>query len=254
MFPFRYIVPNALTMLNLLCGIAAIISLFESQPERPYLPVVLLLCAAVFDVFDGLVAKILKATSEFGKQLDSLSDLVSFGVAPAIMLYKLLVMAFIFESSTASFLIENATIGQRLVLYSALLFAVFAALRLARFNLATTVSTEFVGMPVPAAALIVVSVWIGFHITDNETIQALILNKATLLALVVGLCYLMISEHKMLSLKFKGTALKSNLWQYLLLFGALVIIILFKTHALLLVMIYYILLSLVSSVITSKKA
>lgn len=240
----RFVIPNTLTVLNLLCGTAAIISLFEVQPEKPFLPVLLLICAAVFDVFDGLTAKLLNATSEFGKQLDSLSDLVSFGIAPALMIYKLLIMAFISNSNTASFLIENASIPERMVLYSSLLIAVFAALRLARFNISES-SSEFIGLPVPASALVVISIWVGFHITDSEVLRGLILNKYILLGLVVLLCYLMVSSITMLSLKFKGLSFKANLWRYLLLIGAILIFMILRTNALFFIMLYYILLSVI---------
>lgn len=249
----KYIAPNLLTMLNLMCGIAAIISLFESQPQHPYLPVILLICAAVFDVFDGLVAKVLKATSEFGKQLDSLSDLISFGVAPAIMMYKLLTMALIYQSSTASFLIENASLAERLILYASLLIAVFAALRLARFNITSAASNEFIGLPVPASALIVVSVWIMFHLTDNELIHSFILNKWALLLLIALLSYLMISTHTMLSLKFKGVGFRANLWQYLLLIGGGALIILFGKVSLFFVMMYYLMLSITKHLLSTRQ-
>jgi CDP-diacylglycerol--serine O-phosphatidyltransferase len=139
----NYILPNALTLLNLLCGSAAIIFLFESPHEQPYAPVLLLVLAAVFDVFDGLTAKLLHATSEFGKQLDSLADLISFGLAPAVMMYHLLILSFVYQSDTADFLIETASVGERLILYSSLLILVFAALRLARFNVTTHIGSDF---------------------------------------------------------------------------------------------------------------
>jgi len=247
----KYIVPNTLTVLNLMCGIAAIISLFESQPERPYLPVVLLLCAAVFDVFDGLVAKLMNATSEFGKQLDSLADLVSFGVAPAIMVYKLLVMALIIKTDSADFLIESANFGQRALLYSALLVAAFTALRLARFNISAPTS-DFIGLPVPASALIVSSVWLIFHLTSNEKIHSFILSVPILLILIGFVCVLMVSKLPMLSLKFKGAGMRENIWRYVLVLGAIVIISVFRVNALLFVMLYYILLSLIAT-LTRKK-
>lgn len=249
----RFVIPNTLTVLNLLCGTAAIISLFEAQPEKPFLPVLLLLCAAIFDVFDGLSAKLLKATSEFGKQLDSLSDLVSFGIAPAIMIYKLLIMAFVYNSDTASFLIENASLSERMVLYSSLLIAVFAALRLARFNISEA-SSEFIGLPVPASALVVISVWVGFHITESELLREMILNIYILLSLVILLCYLMVSNITMLSLKFKGFSFKANLWRYVLIAGAFLIFFILRINALFFIMLYYILLSVIYRIKPQKRA
>jgi CDP-diacylglycerol---serine O-phosphatidyltransferase len=241
----KYIIPNALTILNLLCGVTAIIIMFENQFEHSLIPVLLLGIAALFDVLDGLVAKLLKATSEFGKQLDSLADLISFGLAPSIMAYILLKQALIFQSGSTTFQIEGAPFGNALILYSSLSIAVFAALRLARFNVTTSKSSDFIGLPVPASALIVASVWLNYHLSDNEIFRSLVLNPYILLGLIVALSFLMVSKISMLSLKFEGTGFKINLWRYMLILGALLLFIIIGASSLLFIMIYYLLLSFI---------
>jgi CDP-diacylglycerol--serine O-phosphatidyltransferase len=250
----NYILPNALTLLNLLCGSAAIIFLFESPHEQPYAPVLLLVLAAVFDVFDGLTAKLLHATSEFGKQLDSLADLISFGLAPAVMMYHLLILSFVYQSDTADFLIETASVGERLVLYSSLLILVFAALRLARFNVTTHIGSDFTGLPVPASALFIVSIWLAFHITEKESLRSFLLTPVVLFSLIALLSFLMVSKIKMLSLKFEGVSFSKNSWRYLLLIGAVILYIIFGISSLAYIMILYLLLSFSRNIIDSKRS
>ena len=242
----RYIIPNGLTTLNLLCGVIAIIFLFENQsePEQPYVPVVLLGLAALFDLLDGLAAKALNSTSEFGKQLDSLADLISFGLAPSIMMYKLLIIAFTFRSDTSTFQIESASVIEHILLYSSLTLVVFAALRLARFNVSAITGNNFKGLPVPAAALVVLSVWIEFHLTDNNTLRTIILNPYLLFTLIALLSFLMVSNITMLSLKFDGITLKANPWRYALLAGAVILYVIFGFSALFYIMFYYLVLSI----------
>ncbi|QQS52047.1 MAG: CDP-diacylglycerol--serine O-phosphatidyltransferase [Bacteroidota bacterium] len=241
----RYLWPNSITLLNLLCGSLAIITMFEGQLEHPFRPVVLLALAAIFDLADGLVARLLKATSDFGKQLDSLSDLVSFGLAPSIMMYKLLFLSFVDQSESSTFALDQAGIGEILLLGASLSLVLFAALRLARFNITSHSGNFFIGLPVPAAALSVVSVWIEFHQTDNEIMLDLILNPWVLVFILVLLSYLMISKIPMLSLKFKGLGFAENRWSYLLILGSLVFYILFGSSSLIFIMGYYLLLSFI---------
>ncbi len=243
----RYLWPNSITLLNLLCGSLAIITMFEGQLEHPFRPVLLLGLAAFFDLADGLVARLLKATSEFGKQLDSLSDLVSFGLAPSIMMYKLLFLSFVDQSDSSTFSLEQAGVGEILVLGASLSLVLFAALRLARFNIASHTGNYFIGLPVPAAALLVVSVWIEFHQTDSEIMLNVILNPWVLVLLLVLLSYLMVSKIPMLSLKFKGFSFAENRWSYLLLLGGLVFYVLFGSSSLIYIMGYYLLLSFIKA-------
>ena len=120
---------------------------------------------------DGLTAKLLHATSEFGKQLDSLSDLISFGLAPSLFIYCMFREYFLLKDP--SFSLESALLSNKILLFSSFLIAVFAALRLARFNIDTTKRDDFRGLPVPANALIIVAVWISFHNNTDHFWQVL---------------------------------------------------------------------------------
>ncbi len=231
----KYFAPNLLTSLNLLSGAIAVVTAFQGYET---LPVYFLLAAALFDFLDGFVAKILGATSDFGKQLDSLSDLVSFGFAPSVLIFilqqKELHMHF-------SFILNN------LILYSSFLFLVFAALRLARFNIQSSGTSDFIGLPVPAATLVVVSVWIILINEKVSLIYNILRGPYSLVILTLAISSLMVSRVSMLSLKFKGYGFKPNKWRYLLLIGAIVLFIIFWTKALFWIMVYYIALSIIKA-------
>ncbi len=237
----KYFVPNTLTSFNMLSGALAVITAFSGNESWP---VYLILMAALFDFLDGFSAKLLHATSEFGKQLDSLADLISFGFAPSVLIYKSLEKT-LSNKAIISPGLENQSIGTYILLFSSFLFLVFAALRLARFNIQTTNTTDFVGLPVPAATLIVVSVWIIFTDNKDSLIGAILNNPYSLIILTLGISALMVSRISMLSLKFKGYHLKSNIWRYLLLFGGIVLFTIFKAEALFWIMLYYLFLSTV---------
>ena len=130
-------IPNMVTLGNLACGTLAIINIFNDEPETA---VYLVLLAAVLDFFDGFLARLLKVSGEFGKQLDSMADLVTFGVAPACLLYSL------------SYNIDGV------YRYSFVLLAAFSAFRLAKYNLDTRqTSTSFIGVPTPVTGITVMS-------------------------------------------------------------------------------------------------
>ncbi len=245
MIPKRYLLPNSLTIFNLTSGVVAILLLFEGDFSKPLMPVLFIGFAALFDFLDGFSAKLLKATSDFGKQLDSLADLISFGLAPSIMLYKFFIMSINVHYESNSFNIETATIGERLYLYLSLLVVIFSALRLARFNITKVKLSGFQGLPVPASALIVISVWITFFTSQNVTTKAFILNPFFLCGLVILLSFLMISNLPMLSLKFETILFKENRWRYYLIIGFVLIYVVLGNTSLPFIMLYYIILSLV---------
>lgn len=155
---------------------------------------VLIALAAVFDFFDGFTARLLHAVSPLGKELDSLSDAVSFGLAPGMVLYNMLVQ-YAPESGVA---------------YIAMLIPVFGALRLAKFNVSTNQSTTFTGLPIPANAIF----WIGFtnfYAEHHADVPVLVVA-----VLVVVLSLLMVCNLRMFSLKLHSLSVKENYKQYLL--------------------------------------
>jgi CDP-diacylglycerol---serine O-phosphatidyltransferase len=245
----KYIIPNGITLLNLLAGSFACVYSFEDTTGL--IPVYLILAAAFFDLLDGLMAKIFKATSEFGKQLDSLADVISFGLAPSFIMYQILIMVFV-ERGNSNFLIEESNLGERLMLFSSFTIAVFAALRLARFNISSTNDEDFKGLPVPACALFIVSIRLILHITDNELIQSIILNLYVDLSIIAILSFLMVSNIRMISLKFKNFNFGENVWRYLLIAGILILYVVFSLSSLFFIMIYYIVLSLIKAIFARK--
>lgn len=177
-------IPNAITCLNLLSGATSIV---YGLHEGDFLTAsYLIILAAVFDFFDGLVARALGVTSPIGKDLDSLADVISFGLAPAILVLHTLLAE-----------------GYELVTtLPVLLIAAFAALRLAKFNNDTRQTSSFIGLPVPASALF----WIGIHsiIPDAHVLMGADILLPLLYALVVLMGYLAVSEIPMFSLKLGG--------------------------------------------------
>ena len=132
-------IPNFITILNLVCGISSIIVLFKS--ELIYSGI-LIFVGAIFDLVDGLLARALNVKSEIGKHLDSFADMVTFGVAPGILMYQLI-------SNQSLEIVEFA--------YIAFLIPIFSSLRLSKFNIDNRQTTSFIGLPTPAAAIFISS-------------------------------------------------------------------------------------------------
>ena len=222
-------IPNAITCLNLVAGVMACI--YATQGDRMIGPVngyqgtfIMIACAAVFDFCDGLAARLLRTVSAMGKELDSLCDTVSFGVAPAMMVYTL------FETAD----------GASPLKYVALLIAVCGVLRLARFNVDTTQSTSFLGMPIPANAIF----WIGYVSWQWQHPGALGgCGLWVMAAVTVLISLMMVCRLRMFSLKFKDFGLANNWHRYLIIVAAIVLIALQGLAGLASTIVAYILLS-----------
>ena len=185
---------------------------------------VLIALAAVFDFFDGFTARLLHAVSPLGKELDSLSDAVSFGLAPGMVLYNMLVQ-YAPESGVA---------------YIAMLIPVFGALRLAKFNVSTDQSTTFTGLPIPANAIF----WIGFtnfYAEHHADVPVLVVA-----VLVVALSLLMVCNLRMFSLKLHSLSVKENYKQYLLVLAFMLCVGFCGVTGLAWAMLFYIVLSAVT--------
>ncbi len=251
-------IPNFFTLLNLFFGCIAIIFILqqnivllpldgdgniivtpqqlENTPEKIWLASLFIGLAAIVDFLDGFVARIFKATSEIGKQLDSLADIVSFGVAPGLIMYQFLRLSFAQESGA----LDASIIG----LLPALLIPCGAAWRLARFNLDTTQSFSFKGMPVPAVGIFVASLPLIYWNVNEEWAVNLLLNKWFLYGLILILSWLMVSNLPLMALKFKDYRLKNNMPKLILLIIAIAALLLLKWLAIPVVVLAYVLLSL----------
>lgn len=219
-------IPNFITSLNLFSGCMAVYYGFQSNYELVLLFVII---AAVFDFADGLAARLLNAYSPMGKELDSLADVVSFGVAPGVLVLNML---------------QQSDLPQWMA-FGGFIIPVFSALRLAKFNVDDRQTTSFIGLPTPANALF----WVGLGFSFPAF---LIANSLYLLVLTVIFSGLLVSELPMFSLKFKTLKWHENLIQYIFLAISLVLIVLFKASALALIIAWYILMSIITFLIRKK--
>ena len=196
------------------------------------------MAAAIVDFLDGFVARLLKASSDMGKQLDSLSDVVSFGVAPSVILYQLLRTSFIKE--------ENGLETSIAWLLPAFIVACAAAYRLARFNLDSSQSYGFKGVPVPAAGLFIASFPLILHYGNNViNVNEWLTNKWVLYAVIVMVSWLMVSTLPLMALKFRDFSIKNNIPKIMLLVVAVIAAFIFNWLAVPIIFIAYIILSLI---------
>lgn len=219
-------IPNFITTLNLFSGCFAIYYGFQANYE---MVMAFILIAAVFDFMDGLAARILKAYSAMGKELDSLADVVSFGVAPGVLVFSLI----------------NESVLPDWMAFVGFIVPVFSALRLAKFNIDVRQTSSFIGMPTPANALF----WAGMGYSFSDL---LIDNGLLTIVLAIVFCLFLVSEVPMFSLKFKNLSLKNNWVQYLFLVGSVALIVYFQTKALALIIAWYLVLSAIIAVFSKK--
>ncbi len=244
-------IPNIFTLLNLLFGCLAIVVILQNGitiqygeegnqvidvPEKIWMASLFIGLAGVVDFFDGFVARLFKATSEIGKQLDSLADVVSFGVAPSMILYQFLRLSIAKEEDGL-----NASVWW---LLPAFLIACAGAYRLARFNISTNQSYGFTGVPIPAIGLLVASFPLIYWNTASTFVFELFTNKWLLYAFILLLSWLMVSKLPIMALKFKDFTLKNNVPKIILLVISVLAAIFLQWLAVPIVFIVYIILSL----------
>ena len=216
-------IPNIITCCNLTVGSLAVIMALRGTFEQA---AIFILIAAVCDFLDGLSARLLHAYSDMGKELDSLSDLISFGLAPGLMVYALLNDYLLLPYGNLEYLA-----------YIALLIPVAGGIRLAKFNVDDRQTTSFIGLPIPANALF----WIGVCFADTRDWHPVII-----LALIVLFSYLMVSNLPMFSLKASNLSWSNNKLRYILIITSLGLIIWLGLTGLAGAIIAYILLSLIA--------
>lgn len=243
--------PNIFTLLNLFFGCVAIVFILQNGmvsltnqegglmlmlPEKIYWASVFIGMAAVIDFLDGLVARIMKVNTEMGKQLDSLADIVSFGVAPGMIVYQFLRLSFAQH--------ENGLDISVLWLLPAFIIPCAGAYRLARFNLDKEQSYGFKGVPIPAAGLLIASFPLIYWYSNAPLAVGLLLNTWFWYALIAIIAYLMVSRIPMIALKFKKLNIKSDLPKFILITVAVVSGMVLKWLAVPVVFLAYILLSM----------
>lgn len=221
-------IPNTITCLNLIAGSIATYYGFMGSYGWAFF---FILVAAVFDFFDGFAARLLKAYSEMGKQLDSLADVISFGLAPGAIVFSVLL-----KSDLPHYLA-----------FIAFLIPAFSALRLAKFNIDERQTSSFLGLPTPANAIF----WGGIIYSYSDFF---IFQPWILCALVLLFCALLVTEIPMFSLKSKGFSWKENKTQYIFLFGSLVLLLTMWDNAFAPIIGWYIFFSIMINLIPKKKS
>jgi CDP-diacylglycerol--serine O-phosphatidyltransferase len=219
-------IPNFITSLNLFAGCIGVWLAFQGNYQGAFIAI---LISAVFDFLDGFAARLLKAYSPMGKELDSLADVVSFGVVPGAIVFSLL---------------SEIALHEWLP-FLAFIIPVFSALRLAKFNVDERQTSSFIGLPTPANAIF----WGGLVFSFSGF---LLTNVWVLIGLALVFSYLLVAGLPMFALKFKNTAWKKNRIQYIFLIGCVIILAIFQLKAFSILIAWYILLSIGISISNRK--
>lgn len=275
--------PNFFTAFNLLSGALSIIFVFAGRIE---LSVAFIFLGAFFDFFDGFLARILKQQSELGKQLDSLADMITFGVAPGMITFSLIVVASAWNNSLLNGLTldqfwMDGTFGaniqhwmtlylselsgnypndevqffsrsQLLLPFIALLIPFFSLFRLAKFNLDERQTDKFIGLPTPANAIFFSSfalvLWSGFDSDSwKASLSMALIQPTVLIPLVIIFSLLLVSEFNLIALKFKNMKWKDNQMRFILIIASVVSITIAGFWALSIIILIYLLLSFIDN-------
>jgi len=233
---FKKHIPNLFTLLNLLSGTIAV---YFAVKEYLIVAAFFVFIGIFFDFLDGFMARLLKVQGELGKQLDSLADVVTSGVVPGIVMFQLLNEVNISNQWISNDISPIAFVG--------LLITLAAAYRLAKFNIDERQTSSFIGLPTPAAALVVLSLPLIIEYSSIEMVTNLIQNQWFLVSLTLVLCYLMNAEIPLFSLKFKEYSWKHNKAKFIFILLTAILLILFQFVAIPLVILLYVLISLITN-------
>ena len=231
-------IPNTITCCNLVSGCIATTFAFAGNPKMAMFWIIM---GAVFDFFDGMVARLLKVSSPIGKELDSLADDVTFGVAPSAIVFS--------ELFTLQYPVLQGL--QTYIPYCAFLIAAFSALRLAKFNLDDRQTTSFIGLPTPANALF----WGSFIIGGHTFIESFRWGVPFILIMICLSCYLLVAEFPMFALKFKKWSWKGNEVKYIFILSCIPMLLFLGYSAFSAIIAWYVILSAIVILVNkSKKA
>ena len=267
-----FTLPNLFTLMNLVSGSFAVFYAFELSPEKLYIASIFIFISVIFDFLDGLIARLTKSVSEIGKNLDSLADLISFGVAPAVIIFQMLKAGMEIKVFTTDLPYTDI-----LILLSPILLVVAGALRLAKFNVDDRQKNKFLGLAIPASAiffaslplldvydpydLIILKDWFDAvpfkFVLAIIGLQVYILTNFWLYVIsVLFFSVMQLIELPMFSLKFDGLSFKKNIARYIFLILAILLFALFQSFAIPFIIIIYILFSvgddIVNAIINNK--
>lgn len=233
-------IPNTITCGNLLCGCLAIVKALNGDLVwAAYLVGI----AAVLDFFDGFTARLLRVISPIGKDLDSLADMVTFGVVPGIVLFKLMQVSVLFMTAAPVW---------NYVPYLAFAIPIFSAIRLAKFNNDAHQTESFIGVNTPANSILICSLPLIINSDNHGTLTNIILNPCLLIALVFIMSALLVSELPIFSFKFKSFGWKGNEIRFVFLILSLLLLTILQILAIPLIIVLYVLMSVVNNVLQKK--
>lgn len=221
-------IPNFLTLCNLACGCYGVVAVFNGDI---HIGAIMIWAGAMFDFFDGFAARMLNKFSLIGKDLDSLADIVTFCFLPATILFAL---------------IEQNVQNENLP-YIGYLLVLFGALRLAKFNNDTRQTDHFYGLPVPASGIFVSA--LAFIPSDNSLLTDILTNPFTLIGVAILLSIMMVSDVKLMSLKFKNFSFQDNWHRYVLIISSFLLLLFIQIVALPLIILLYVVLSAALNII-----
>jgi len=241
-------IPNFVTLLNLFCGSIAVLfavnNLFVAAAVFVFLGI-------FFDFFDGLLARKLNAQSDIGLQLDSLADMITSGLVPGIVMFKLISLsvdssAFITSSTEWNSLLHLGDFKLAPIALLGLLVTLGSGYRLAKFNVDEEQQSYFKGLPTPANALLIMSLPLIMEFQNNDLINSIILNVWFLIPLAIVSCYILNAPVKLFALKFKDWSFKNNAIRYIFILLCIVLLVVLQFAAIPLIILLYILMSLFS--------
>ncbi|NOQ92030.1 MAG: phosphatidylserine synthase [Flavobacteriaceae bacterium] len=248
-------IPNLFTLLNLLSGtIAIIFALSDKLVDAAFF----VFLGIFFDFFDGFFARKLNVQGELGKQLDSLADMVTSGVAPGIVMFQLILYA----TKEQYFMQLSCEIGSwqdynetyfYFIPFIGLIIPLASAYRLANFNIDERQTSSFIGLPTPALSIFVLSLPLILFYSDQQFFISLIHNKYVLIAITLLGSYLLNAEIPLFSLKFKNYSWADNKVKYIFILITILFLIALQTVAIPLVIILYVLLSIIDNIIKKNK-
>ncbi|WP_157504133.1 CDP-alcohol phosphatidyltransferase family protein [Flavobacterium profundi] len=232
-------IPNTFTLLNLLSGLIAIICIFNGYYDHAFL----LVCLGIFfDFWDGFLARKLDAQSALGLQLDSLADMVTSGVVPGLMMFKLFDTI---QQNQPEYMLTEATYYMGVVPYLGLLIPLASCYRLANFNIDTRQTNSFIGLPTPANALLIMSIPMIQYVDSYQWLTDALYNPYILLGITLLSCYLLNAEIPLFALKFKTFSWNEAKLQILFMIFAIALLLLFNFVAIPLIILGYISISII---------
>ena len=240
-------IPNMITSMNLLCGCLAVVAVLD---DHIVLAAILAISGAIFDFFDGFAARLLKVSSPIGKELDSLADMVTFGLVPGLIVLRYLANNLGLESFAMESFIHHP------VLLIAFMIPVFSALRLAKFNVDDRQQYGFRGVPTPASALWFISIplilnYMPYHLGWSG--ENAFVSNGYLIGSTVIISLLMVSDIPLLAMKFKNYGWKDNEAKYIFLISSVLLLIILQVLAIPAILSLYLVISIVSNLINKNK-